>query len=107
MGKYKEENVWERPIWLYCMPCKPWELGSYELKRIIDADGNRIQPAFDDMVASLRNMPDNKGVKVKGLNYKPLKQIVNGNDWDGNVKNNCCCLFGGAAARTNDSYQCM
>merc|ERR1719469_1817520 len=31
-----DENNWDRNIYLYCMPWKKWDLGSYILKRIID-----------------------------------------------------------------------
>jgi len=74
-----DENTWDRPITLYCWPWSKWETGSYVLKRIIDHDGNKL-PAFDEMMESVE-----QGIKIKGINKKPVMQIMNGDDWEGNV----------------------
>jgi len=75
----EDENTWGRPIYLYCMPWQKWETGSYTLCRIIDQDGNKL-PAFDEMMQSIEDE-----VKIKGINAKPLMQILNGDDWSGHL----------------------
>jgi len=67
-----DENTWDRDIYLYCNPKSRWELGSYTLRRIIDQDGNEL-PAFREMMVSLES-----GEKIKGINSKPLMQIMTG-----------------------------
>merc|ERR1719379_1914735 len=98
--KQIDENTWDRPIYLYCMPCQKWETGSYTLVRIIDGEGNEL-PAFDEMVGEVRAKK-----KVKGINPKPEQQILNGVDWKGT-------LFFGNAGRPDingepsDEYRAM
>eukprot|EP00928_Gymnodinium_smaydae_P037931 TRINITY_DN26271_c0_g2_i1.p1 TRINITY_DN26271_c0_g2~~TRINITY_DN26271_c0_g2_i1.p1 ORF type:complete len:314 (-),score=28.70 TRINITY_DN26271_c0_g2_i1:143-994(-) len=70
--KQIDENTWDRAIYLYFMPWRRWELGSYILRRVIDEDGNQL-PAFADMMTEVET-----GVLVKGIWAKPLMQIVNG-----------------------------
>lgn len=70
-------NTWDRNIYLYCMPWKRWELGSYVLRRIIDEKGNKL-PAFEEMVEQVHSSE-----KVKGITSKPVMQIMNGDDWQG------------------------
>lgn len=82
--KQRDENSWDRDIYLYCMPWRRWKMGSYILKRVIDQDGEAL-PAFDEMMASLKS-----GEVVKGVHRKPVQQIMNGDDWKGYL------LFGSA-----------
>uniref|UniRef100_A0A7S1S411 Uncharacterized protein n=1 Tax=Alexandrium catenella TaxID=2925 RepID=A0A7S1S411_ALECA len=68
--KQIDENTWDRPIFLYCMPWRKWEMGSYIFKRVIDENGNRL-PAFNDMVKSVEE-------GLEGYPKKPAQQIMNG-----------------------------
>jgi len=68
--KQIDENTWDRPIYLYCMPWRKWEFGSYVFQRIIDENGNKL-PAFDDMVRSTEE-------GLEGYPHKPSMQIMNG-----------------------------
>lgn len=75
-----DEHNWDRIITLYCMPWRKWETGSYVLKRIIGPDGKTV-PAFDEMMQQIESKK-----KVKGIDAKPLLQIMNGRPGGG-----CCC----------------
>merc|ERR1712014_123754 len=48
-----DPDRWYRGITMWCKPWEEWEMGSYELVRIIDENGNRLQPQFDDMMRQL------------------------------------------------------
>lgn len=87
-----DDNTWDRPIYLYCMPWRKWELGSYILRRVIDENGSET-PAFNDMMRSLKSQ-EQPGEKVKGITKKPMMQIMNGSDCFGNV---CFGSFGNPA----------
>lgn len=77
MDMREDGNTWDRNIYLWCMPWRRWELGSYVLRRIIDHEGNRL-PAFEEMMEQVQS-----GEKVKGVQSKPVAQIMNGDDWKG------------------------
>lgn len=54
--------------------------GTYTLRKVIGAGGEKVQPNFDAMLATLRS-DDNPGVYIKGWSGKPLQQIVSGSRW--------------------------
>lgn len=75
-----DENTWDRNIFLYCMPWRRWELGSYKLRRVIDGSGIQL-PAFDEMMASIQG-----GERIKGIMKKPMMQIMNGSGWKHRIR---------------------